>query len=84
VQQDYHHIEQNRSIYSAKKRLIAEIDLIGHHPHGIDVFEVKCGYRITKARRQLYKIKKLLLKTYKKAVNLYFYHGGAGQLIRIY
>lgn len=71
------------SILSSKNRLVAEIDILGVNNDHIDVFEVKCGYRISKAKRQLYKIRKLLFKRYKKPVNLYFYHGGADELIRI-
>jgi len=76
--------EEGSFKYSRRNRPIAEIDVMGHKKNSIDVYEVKCGYRITKARKQLHKIKKILRKVYKKRINLFFYHGGSGELIQIF
>ncbi len=67
-------------IYSRRRRLIAEIDILGISNGKCDVFEVKCSHRPTKARHQLDKIRRLLPKTHKPR-HLYFYCGESGQLL---
>ena len=84
VKDNYQKVDQNLSFFSHRKRLIAEVDVMGHTKDSIDVYEVKCGYRITKARKQLYKLKKILRQFYNKRINLFFYHGGSGELIQIF
>jgi len=62
--------------------LIAEIDLIGVRKNYIDIYEVKCSHRISKAKHQLKKIKKVIsVKT--KVRNVFFFCGGSGQLIPV-
>ncbi len=76
-------IQRNILIYSSKNRLVAEIDLLIERPNTIDIYEVKCSFRMIKARKQLHKIKKLLAPTHQKPIKLYFYHGGGDELITI-
>lgn len=80
----YDRVDAHVSILSKKKRPVAEIDLVATKGSRCDVFEVKCSHRITKARKQLTKIKKLMnkLETY-RTVNAYFYCGESGALISI-
>jgi hypothetical protein len=65
IKSDYDSIYVNVPIYSRKrrrnrKRKVAEIDILAIHGDIWDVFEVKCSYRKTKAKKQLHRIRKLL------------------------
>jgi hypothetical protein len=76
-------IQLNTEFFSKKKRLIAEVDLLIERKEHIEVYEVKCSYRITKAKKQLKKIKKLLQPKYRKPINLYFYHGDGDEIFPV-
>ncbi|MFT4311619.1 MAG: hypothetical protein ACMXYF_00120 [Candidatus Woesearchaeota archaeon] len=76
-------IIRNHQLFSTRKRIIAEIDLLQVDKHRIRVYEVKCSYRLKKAKRQLEKIKKLLENTHDKQIQTFFYHGNAKQLIEL-
>jgi len=67
---------------SNKKRRIAEIDILAINKNYCDVYEVKCSYRIVKAKHQLNKIKKILSST-SKVRNSFFYCGEGDQIIKI-
>jgi hypothetical protein len=60
----YDYLMKNISIYSYKnenkKRTLGEIDILAKKNNQYHVYEVKCSYRIIKARHQLKKIKKLV------------------------
>ena len=71
----YQSLQSNIKIYD-KRCDKAEIDLMGVKNGKLHVFEVKCSYRISKAKRQLYKLKRLL----KVPMTLYFYCGSADVL----
>lgn len=63
-----------------KKRVIAEIDVVARKGNQLHFFEVKCSYRIIKARKQLQKVKKIF-RSYETA---YFFYCGAGnQLVEV-
>ncbi len=64
---------------SHKKRIVGEIDLIAEKDGIIDVFEVKCSYRIYKARQQLRKVKKYL----GRPVNNYYFYCGSAHLLHL-
>jgi hypothetical protein len=70
-------------MYSAKNRLVGEVDLVGVHANGIDIFEIKCSYRVVKAKQQLEKIRKLFGADNDASVGYYFYCGAASQLEKI-
>ena len=57
VESSYDQILLNVPIYSKRKRLVGEIDLVGVKDGRYDIYEVKCSYRISKAKRQLEKVK---------------------------
>ncbi len=57
VAQNYDYIFLNVPLYSKRKRLVAEIDLMGVKDGQVDIYEVKCSHRISKAKRQLEKIR---------------------------
>lgn len=71
----------NLPLFSSKRRLIGEIDLVGIKDGKIDVFEVKCSYRIIKAKKQLKKIRKIISFTNEfKRIRTFFYCGEASKL----
>ena len=73
---EYDTLSKNVKLFSKRGRVIAEIDLLGTKDNICDVYEVKCSYRITKARKQLSRIKKLM----PYVDNLYFFCGASGVL----
>lgn len=77
----YDHLLIGIPLYSKKKRLIAEIDLIGQKDGMWDIYEVKCSHRVTKAKMQLDKIKKLL--PHDKVRDCFFFCGESNKLMNI-
>jgi hypothetical protein len=74
----YEVLLRNVPIYSKRKRLVGEIDLMGINIGAVDVYEVKCSNRLTKAKHQLEKIKRLLKR---EPRHLYFYCGESNKLL---
>jgi hypothetical protein len=72
---NYDQLLKKVPIYSKKRRLVAEIDILARKEERYDIYEVKCSHRIYKAKRQLSKIKKLLKKESKDVGNIFFYCG---------
>ncbi len=64
---------------SDKKRIVGEIDLIAEREGRRDVFEVKCSYRMYKARQQLKKIKRYT----KSPIDNYFFYCGSSHLLHL-
>ena len=79
IKSDYDVLERH-VVISSKKCSQAEIDLIGYKDGKVTVFEVKCSFRIVKARRQLARIKRLLNI---RDVALMFYCGTADQMLEV-
>lgn len=79
---EYDQILTNVPLYSKKHRLVAEIDILAIKDDYCDIFEVKCSYRITKARHQLKKIKKLL-SSFSKVRKSFFFCGESQRLISL-
>lgn len=71
---------KNVLLFSGKNRRIAEIDVLGIAGDQRDVFEVKCSYRFTKAKKQLSRIRRLLRPSVRDA---YFYCGEADALVKV-
>jgi hypothetical protein len=67
-------------LYSKKKRLVAEIDILAVKDGSFDVYEVKCSYRITKAKHQLKKIRKIFPNDIRKA---FFFCGESGSIVTV-
>jgi len=74
IRSDYDEIFTNVEFFSKKKRKIAEIDILAVKENKYYVYEVKCSYRIAKARKQLRKIKKLL----PNIAEMFFFCGESG------
>ena len=72
VKGDYDYVYRNIPLFSKKKSLCGEIDLICFKGNHVDIFEVKCSFRLSKARRQLRKIRKVLNV---ESINTFFYCG---------
>ena len=62
---------------TTKKRTKSEIDLMGIRGSHVDIYEVKCSFRITKARHQLKKIRRMLNLA---DMSTYFYCGSTRQI----
>ncbi|MDP2906359.1 MAG: hypothetical protein Q8O03_00300 [Nanoarchaeota archaeon] len=59
------------------QRLIGEIDVYARKGTRIDIYEVKCSYRIVKAKKQIKKVRRLLEI---EDGNGYFYCGSSDSL----
>ena len=62
------------------KRSLGEIDIIAKKGNRFDLYEVKCPYRILKAKKQLTRIKKYLKL---ENVRSYFYCGNSKLLVTV-
>jgi hypothetical protein len=78
IKSDYDYLSTNVRLYSnkrkKKRRVIAEIDILAVKGNRYDVYEVKCSYRITKARKQLKRIKRIM----PEVRNTFFFCGASG------
>lgn len=60
--------------------MVGEIDLVGIKDDKIDIYEVKCSYRMIKARKQLMKLK----KNFPDSINnMFFFCGSSGMIFDI-
>ncbi|MBI4152044.1 hypothetical protein HY496_03665 [Candidatus Woesearchaeota archaeon] len=79
----YDFLLRNVPLYSSRsKRQVAEIDILAVSGQVCDIYEVKCSYRLAKARKQLGRIKKILSRD-SLVRDSYFYWGGARTLIKM-
>ena len=62
------------------KRSLGEIDIVAKKGSRYDLYEVKCSYRILKAKKQLLRIKKHLNL---KNAGSYFYCGNSKMLVTV-
>ena len=74
----YDRLLTNVRLFSTARKplVIAEIDVLARKGKMVDIYEVKCSYRITKARKQLQRICKLI----PQVNNAYFFCGSSGVL----
>ena len=78
IQDDYDSISTYMTL-ERRKRLVGEIDVVARKGNELHIYEVKCSYRITKARKQLAKIKRIFGDT----AMCYFYCGSGNQIIQV-
>ncbi len=78
----YDVVLQHVPLYSSRRRCIAEIDVLAVTGNYCDIYEVKCSHRLTKARRQLVKIKKILSRD-SIVRDSFFYCGGSRLLVKL-
>ena len=62
------------------KRSLGEIDILAKKGNRLDLYEVKCSYRILKAKKQLNRIKNILNL---KNARSYFYCGSSRMLVTV-
>jgi len=62
------------------KRSLGEIDIVAKKGNRFDLYEVKCSYRILKAKKQLSRIKKYLKL---KNARSFFYCGNSKALVTV-
>ncbi|MBI2654795.1 hypothetical protein HYX06_00015 [Candidatus Woesearchaeota archaeon] len=62
------------------KRSLGEIDIVAKKGNRYDLYEVKCSYRILKAKKQLNRIRNLLNL---KNARSYFYCGSSRMLVSV-
>ena len=79
IKDDYDSISVNAPVRHSK-RSFGEIDIIAQKDGRFDLYEVKCSYRIQKAKKQLERVKKYLNL---KDARSYFYCGNSKLLISI-
>ena len=80
IRHRYDVVYRNIPIYS-KKSQRCEIDLLGIKGNCLDIYEVKCSFRKTKATKQLARIKRSFYGDWK--VRTFFYCGSASTLVKI-
>jgi hypothetical protein len=83
LKDNYERVYRGLPLYSRRGRLVAEIDLLAVNPGMVDIFEVKCSFRPTKARKQLEKIRRLVSGYEDAAVQTWFYCGEAATLVKV-
>ncbi|MFP4117663.1 MAG: hypothetical protein ACLFTR_01950 [Candidatus Woesearchaeota archaeon] len=77
----YDHVMLNYTFFSRSRKskrvmVKGEADIIAIKGNVIDAYEVKCSYRMTKAKQQLKKIKRQLERDFSGfKINTYFYCG---------
>jgi len=83
ISEDYESISTHLKIERRKRnktRVYGEVDVLARKGKEIHLYEVKCSYRIVKARKQLKRIKKAF-KNYK--TSCFFYCGDGKQLVEL-
>lgn len=79
IKNNYDSISINVPIRHSKRSL-GEIDIIAKKGNTFDLYEVKCAYRIVKARKQLIRIKRHLNLNNARS---FFYCGNSKMLVTI-
>ena len=80
IGEEYDEIMANTKLFSSRNKVMAEADLIAVKNDYVDIYEVKCSYRPTKAKKQLARLRRLLSQKY-RVRNLYFFPGNMEQII---
>lgn len=77
---DYDVIFTHVPLYSRRNRCVGEIDVLALKDGYCDVYEVKCGPRAVKAKKQLKKLRKVM-SLESNLRKTFYYWGGAKQLM---
>lgn len=80
IKDSYDTIDTHVTFENSKNRIIAEVDILAKKGNIIDVYEVKCSYRIVKARKQLKRIKRIIKAS---KMNFFFFCGASSRLEEI-
>lgn len=76
IKSSYDTIDTHVALDNSRRRM-AEVDILAKKGDIIDVYEVKCSYRIIKAKKQLKRIKRILNV---EKINLFFFCGASSRL----
>lgn len=83
LKNSYDTIDTHVTLDNSKRRM-AEVDILAKRGDVIDVYEVKCSYRIIKAKKQLKRIQRLLNLERRirniERINLFFFCGASSKL----
>ena len=79
IRDNYDSISVNVPVKHSKRSL-GEVDIMAKKGNSFDLYEVKCSYRILKAKKQLQRIKRYLNM---KNAGSYFYCGNSKVLVTI-
>lgn len=79
IESDYDYVYRNVPLFSEKRRMVAEIDVMAIKDDVCDIYEVKCSHRITKAKKQLKRIRKVL--SHMPIRKSFFFCGDSGLLL---
>ena len=80
IKPNYDFLSTNVRLFSnKKKRVLAEIDILAMKNGRVDVYEVKCGNRIIKAKKQLKRIRRLM----PNVNDTFFFSGDSGELRKL-
>lgn len=79
IKYNYDHISTHQKV-SRRKRLVAEIDVVATKGDIIHIYEVKCSYRISKAKKQFKRLRKLFPN---ENLMCYFYCGMSDKLVEV-
>ncbi len=79
IKDDYDSISVNVPVKHSKRSL-GEVDILAKKGNRFDLYEVKCSYRILKAKKQLSRLKKYLKLENARS---YFYCGNSKLLVTV-
>ena len=79
IKDNYDSISMNVPVKHSKRSL-GEIDIIAKKGNRFDLYEVKCSYRILKAKKQLNRLKRYLRLENTRS---YFYCGNSKSLVTV-
>lgn len=79
IRHEYDLVSTNVPIRHSKRSL-GEIDIVAKKGNRYDLYEVKCSYRIMKAKKQLGRLKNILNL---KSARTYFYCGSSKMLVTV-
>ena len=79
IKDDYDNVSVNVPV-KYEKRLLGEIDIVARKGNRFDFYEVKCSYRIVKAKKQLQRLRRYL--RFHTGRN-YFYCGNSKLLVTV-
>lgn len=80
IKSSYDTIDTHVTFENSKNRRIAEVDILAKKGAIIDIYEVKCSYRVVKAKKQLKRIKRIINAT---KMNFFFFCGASSSLEEI-
>ena len=82
IHDEYDYIMKNVKCYGAKNRVACEADIIAVTDGVADIYEVKCSFRPTKARKQLRRLRRYISREL-PVRHTYFFPGSCERIMRL-